>query len=113
MAGKNKPRERRKLPRVQALHLLAVEPGGAGTPDSPVYTGRTLDVNELGARVEISVPLVLGQEVDLEIGVEDRILDVRGEAVHTELLPDGLYGAGIRFTSISQAERDILAAEGG
>ena len=113
MPEKTEPSERREMPRVKALHLLAVAPRAVGAPDTPVYTGRTLDVSESGARVETTVPLVVGQELELEIGVGDRILHVRGEAVRTELLPDGLYAAGIRFTSISEAEKATLVGERG
>jgi len=111
MAEHSEILERRKLPRVHALHLLAVEPRIAGAPGTPVYTGRTLDVSEVGAHIETTVPLVLGQELDLEIAVNEDTLHARGEAVHTEILPDGLYGAGIRFKSISETDKAILAAE--
>ena len=111
MPEKTEPSERRKLTRVKALHLLAIAPRAVGAPGTPVYTGRTLDVSGAGARVETTVPLILGQELELDIGIEDRIFRVRGKAVHAELLPGGLYTAGIRFTSILEAEKAILAGE--
>ncbi len=90
--------DRRSCPRNREAHLLTITPSGPKTLGTPVYTGLTLDVSDLGVHVETKEPLVLGQELTLEIAFADKILLARGKAVHTELLADGLCGAGIRFT---------------
>ena len=89
--------DRRSYPRNRETHLLTVTPRDPRPLGTPVITGRTLDISDLGTHIETQEPLVLGQELTLEIAIADRFLRARGKTVHTELLADGLCGAGIRF----------------
>ena len=91
--------DRRSCPRSREAHLLTVTSGDSPTLGAHIHTGLTLDVSTLGAHIETPEPLVLGEELNLEIAFADRILLARGKAVHTEMLANGLCGAGIRFTS--------------
>ena len=90
--------DRRCCRRSRETHLLTVTPRGSAVVGKPVYSGRTLDVTERGVQIETREPLALGQELKLEIAFAGRILCAEGKAVHTELLADGLCGAGIVFT---------------
>jgi hypothetical protein len=65
-------------------------------------------VSEGGVKVEIHRKLAEGTELDMDIAIEDEIITARGEVVHTEELKNGLYGTGIRFTSISDEDRKAL-----
>ncbi len=91
--------DRRSCPRSRETHLLTVTPSGPQALGSPVHTGLTLDVSDLGAHIETPEPLVLGQELTLEIALGDHIRVTKGKPIHTELLPNGLYRAGIEFTA--------------
>jgi hypothetical protein len=44
----------------------------------------------------------------MDIAIEDKIITAKGEVVHTEELKNGLFGTGIRFTSISEEDRTSL-----
>ena len=90
---------RRSCSRSREAHLLTVTPSTRSTLGDPVQPGLTLDLSARGARIETPEPLLLGQELTLEIAFANRILQARGRPVHTEVLADGLCGAGIRFTA--------------
>ena len=98
MSAEIRHADRRSYTRSRETHLVTVMPSDPQALGTPVFTGRTLDISDLGAHIETQEPLVLGQELTLEVAIADRILRARGKAVHTELLADGLCGAGIRFT---------------
>jgi len=89
---------RRSCSRSRETHLLTVTPSDPQARVVPIYTGLTLDVSDEGAHIETPEPLVLDQELTLEIAFADHIVLAHGRPVHTEVLADGLYGAGIRFT---------------
>lgn len=89
---------RRSCPRSREAHLLTVTSGNPQALGVPIHTGVTLDVSARGVHIETPEPLLLGQELTLEIAFADRIMRARGKTVHTELLADGLCGAGIRFS---------------
>lgn len=91
--------DRRTCPRRREAHLLTVTSGHSPTTGAPVQVGLTLDMNTLGVRIETSEPLVVDQELSLEIAYAAQILIAHGKAVHTEMLADGLCATGIRFTS--------------
>jgi hypothetical protein len=78
---------------------LTVTLGHSPSFGAPIFAGLTLDMSTSGVHIETPEPLVLGQELSLEIAFAGQILIARGKPVHTEMLADGLYGAGIRFTS--------------
>jgi hypothetical protein len=73
-----------------------------------VSIGRTLDVSEGGVKVETHRRMANGTGLEMDIAVEDRIITARGEVVHSEELKNGLFGTGIRFTTISDDDRNFL-----
>ena len=101
-------KEKRISRRIRSLNLTSYTPRKGDKQEYIVSIGRTLDVSEGGVKVETHRKLAEGTELDMDIAIEDRIITARGEVVHTEELKDGLYGTGIRFTSISDEDRQAL-----
>ena len=101
-------REKRGSPRIRSLNLTSYTPKKDNAQEYIVSIGRTLDVGEGGVKVELHRKLVEGTELDMDIAIEDKIITARGEVVHTEELKNGLFGTGIRFTSISDEDRETL-----
>ena len=101
-------REKRTSPRIRTLNLTSYTPKKGDEQRYIVSIGRTLDVSEGGVKVETHRKLADGTELDMDIAIEDKIISARGEVVHTEELKKGLYGTGIRFTSISEEDRKAL-----
>ncbi len=103
-----KVREKRTSHRIRSLNLTSYTPRKADKQEYIVSIGRTLDVSEGGVKVETHRKLADGTELEMDIAIEDKIITAKGEVVHTEELENGLFGTGIRFTSISEEDRRSL-----
>ncbi len=104
----NSVREKRASRRIRSLNLTSYTPKKGDKQEYIVSIGRTLDVSEGGVKVETHRKLDNGTELEMDIAVEEKIITAKGEVVHTEELKSGLFGTGIRFTSISDEDRKIL-----
>jgi hypothetical protein len=101
-------KEQRKSRRIRSLHLTSYVPRKGSEQEYIVSIGRTLDVSKGGVKVETHRELAKGTELDMDIAVEDRVITAKGVVVHVEPLSGGLYGTGIRFTAISEADLALL-----
>jgi hypothetical protein len=100
--------ERRASGRIRSLNLTSYTPKRDDEQEYIVSIGRTLDVSEGGVKVETHRKLEDGTELEMAIAVEEKIITAKGEVIHTEELENGLFGTGIRFTWISEEDRDSL-----
>lgn len=92
--------ERRREPRRRAVHLVSLRQAGDRDPaEVPVILGRTLQLNSSGATVEISEPLAIGAEIDVELAVEAEIIEAHGKIIHVDRDPEGRYSVGVKFSS--------------
>jgi len=62
--------------------------------------GRTLNISEKGVLLETHIPLEPGQSLQITIGLEEDLVDVRGQVKHAEKRDDKYYSAGIEFLEI-------------
>jgi hypothetical protein len=62
--------------------------------------GRTINISEKGILMETHIPIALGQIVRVTIGLEDDLVDVKGQVKHAEDREDKRYGSGIEFIAI-------------
>ena len=107
MARAEELEDRRRSARVRSLRLVTLEPIGTGSGEAPIEVGRTLDVSEAGARVEIVRELPPGQELELQIAVGDRLIQARGRVVHTERA-GSLVVTGIAWVEVAPADLGLL-----
>ncbi|MFH2122856.1 MAG: S-methyl-5-thioribose-1-phosphate isomerase [Pseudomonadota bacterium] len=101
------PTEHRHFIRKNALHLLdylVIDKNGLQTTYS---MGRTLDVSEKGLKLETTQPISQGDTLLITVGVEEDLIDLRGDVVHTEVV-DGRHVTGIEFQDISEEGRRIF-----
>lgn len=101
------PTEHRHSIRKNSLHLLdylIIDQNGLQTTYS---MGRTLDVSENGLKLETTQKISKGDTLLITVGLEDDLVDLRGEVVHTEVL-DERYITGIEFRDISTEGRRIF-----
>ena len=101
-------KEKRASRRIRSLNLTSYTPKKDDQQEYIISIGRTLDVSEGGVKVETHRRLAKGTKLDLDIAIEDRIITAQGEVLHAEELKNGLFGTGIRFTSISEEDRQFL-----
>ena len=100
--------EKRASRRIRTLNLTSYTPKRDDEQEYIVSIGRTLDVSDGGVKVETHRKLEDGTELEMDIAIEEKIITAKGEVVHTEELENGLFGTGIRFTWISEEDRDSL-----
>lgn len=99
--------EHRHFIRKQSLHLLdylIIDNNGLQTTYS---MGRTLDVSENGIKLETTQKISKGDTLLITIGLEDDLIDLRGEVIHTEDL-DKRYITGVEFRDISEEGKRIF-----
>ena len=101
-------REKRGSRRIRSLNLTSYIPKKGDEQEHIVSIGRTIDVSGGGVKVETHRKLAEGTKLDMDIAIEERIVTATGEVVHSEELENGLFGTGIRFTSISDEDREAL-----
>ena len=101
-------REKRTSRRIRSLNLTSYTPKKGDQQEYIISIGRTLDLSEGGAKVETHRKLAKGTKLDLDIAIDDNVISVQGEVLHAEELKNGLFGTGIRFTSITEKDRKFL-----
>lgn len=101
-------REKRTSRRIRSLNHASYTPRKDERQEYIVSVGRTLDVSEGGVKVESHRQLAHATKLEMGIAFEDQIITAKGEVVHTEELKNGLFGTGIRFTSIKEEDRRRL-----
>lgn len=70
--------------------------------------GRTLDVSEKGILLETHAPIEPRYIISLTISLEDMLLDIKGEVVHTDEHEKGKFESGIKFIEMDEAKTRIL-----
>lgn len=99
--------EHRRFNRKNSLHLLdylIIDKDGLQTTYS---MGRTLDVSENGLKLETTQKISKGDTLLITVGLEDDLVDLRGEVVHTEIV-DERYISGVEFRDIPEEEKRIF-----
>ena len=69
---------------------------------------RTLNVSEKGILLETHVPFDIGQELAITIGLENDLVEVRGEILRCEKGGGDGYNSGVEFLEISPDEMVTL-----
>jgi hypothetical protein len=91
-----KKKDNRKHRRISSLHLSYI------CLDEDRKTvkqgmGRTLNLSESGILLETYFPIAAEHTVILSIGLEERLVDLKGRAVHVRSTDQGVYEVGIEF----------------
>ncbi len=78
--------------------------------------GRTLNISESGILLETHFPIDLKHEIQLTIGLEEDLLDIKGAPVHVRSIEGGQYQIGIKFFDLDDNAIALLKkfiSEGG
>lgn len=62
--------------------------------------GRTLNISEKGILLETHIPLEPSQILYITIGLEEDLVDVKGQVKHAEERGDAIFSSGIEFLEI-------------
>ena len=100
---KNNIEEKRSYPRLKRLYLISYINKEGDRQISPVSMGRTIDISQAGARLEVFQQIQPESHVEMEIAIDESILSVQGKVVHSKETDDKVYVIGIQFNEL-QAE---------
>jgi hypothetical protein len=62
--------------------------------------GRTLNISEKGILLETHIPFEPGRIIRVTIGLEEDLVDIRGQVKHSEMSGNNCFSAGIEFLEI-------------
>ena len=111
MTSENK----RKHDRIQSLNLSYI----CLDEDENIIKqgmGRSLNISESGILLETHFPIEPKHVVQLTIGLEEDLLDIKGKPIHIRSSGQGKYEIGIQFVELDQGAFQILkkfVSEGG
>ena len=99
--------EKRKHQRINALNLshVAVDDREESVKQA---IGRTLNVSETGILLETHFPIESDQNVELTLGFEEDLVNLRGKVIHLLNGETGKFEMGIQFTDIDNQGVDVI-----
>ena len=103
MTSENK----RKHDRIQSLNLSYI----CLDEDENIVKqgmGRTLNISESGILLETHFPIEPKHVVQLTIGLEEDLLDIKGKPIHVRSSGQGKYKIGIKFVELDQGASQII-----
>jgi len=99
--------ERRRFIRPEALNLLDYLVVDEQGRQGEYSMGRTLNVSEGGILMETHIPLPIGQQVMITLGLEDGLVDVMGRIVYATYKA-GRHQNGIEFFHVADNDKRTL-----
>lgn len=102
--------EKRKHSRIDSLHLLNYIHYGESEDDATQGMGRTLNVSESGILLETHIPIDADRNVQLTIGIEENVVDIKGSVVYSKKNAEGRYESGIEFYNVDAGAQKVLKA---
>ncbi len=98
----------RKFERKDSLNILDyVILGEAGNPINHGM-GRTLNVSENGLLLETHDPLTKGQTLLITVGLEEDMVELKGQTTHVDPSSDKKFCSGIEFIEIDENGKRVL-----
>jgi c-di-GMP-binding flagellar brake protein YcgR len=98
----NNFKERRKFPRIRALHLISYMEMTGEIQKSPVAMARTLDISAGGTKLEAYEDLHSNALVEIDIAVKESIFSIRGRVKYSQSFSNGNYIVGIEFNEVKK-----------
>ncbi|WP_456385961.1 PilZ domain-containing protein [Desulfolithobacter sp.] len=101
-------KERRREIRPESLNLLDYLVVDKDGKQGEYSMGRTINVSEGGVLIETHLPLPMGQQVMLTMGLKDELVDVMGRVVHTKTVA-GRHQSGIEFFHLARNDKKVIS----
>ncbi len=99
--------ERRRYVRPESLNLLDYLVVDEQGRQGEYAMGRTLNVSRGGILMETHIPLPVGQQVMITLGLRENLIDVMGRIVYA-IYSNGMHQNGIEFFHVAEDDRRIL-----
>lgn len=96
--------DQRKHARVETCNLISytcLDEAGLALKQG---MGRALDISQNGLLLECGAPIESNTVSLLSADADDRLIEIRGEVVHSRRIENGSYRVGIQFASSNNEE---------
>ena len=100
--------EKRKNYRIDSLNLISYACQDENGNLTQQGMGRTLNVSETGLLLETHVEIESQYPVSLTLGLEDDLVEIKGQVVHSKKNVEGRYESGIQFFELDEQSRVLL-----
>jgi hypothetical protein len=100
--------ERRHCPRIQALNLISYSCIDETEKIVSQGMGRTLNISEDGILLETYVSIEPKYSIALSIGLEDELINIKGEIIFSNPGQNDKFEAGIQFLETDESTFEIL-----
>jgi len=101
-------REKRKHYRVDSLNLLSYTCLDEEGNFAKHGMGRTLNVSESGILLETHIELEPQHAILLTIGLEEDLVEIRAQVMHSKMGPEGKAESGIHFFEMDEPTKAVL-----
>ncbi|MCF8110545.1 MAG: PilZ domain-containing protein [Desulfobacteraceae bacterium] len=100
--------EKRRQHRYESINLLSYICVDGEGKEWKQGMGRTLNINETGAKLESHEPIETLYVILLAIGMGDEVVDIKGSVVYCNRGGSGKFESGIEFCEMDENARAIL-----
>ena len=100
--------ERRRRPRYPAVYLGLITGLGPGESEGGPILGRTRNISEGGALVELHESLPIGGWIQLSCSLGQALLELRAQVLDCVSIGEMGYRARVRFLNLDGASRALL-----
>jgi hypothetical protein len=100
--------EKRLCPRIQALNLISYSCIGESDQIESQGMGRTLNISEEGMLLETYVSMDPKYSIALSIGLEDELINIKGQIIYSQPGKNEKFEAGIQFLETDASTIEVL-----
>ena len=101
-------KNKRNHPRTDSLNLISYVCIDEDNNPITQGMGRTLNVSEGGILLETHVQIDSHCTLSLKIGLEDKLIDIKGKVAYSKTGAEGNFETGIHFFEIDEEALKIL-----
>ena len=98
----------RRFERTDTLNFLDIEHVAREGEVLNQGMGRTLDVSEVGLKLETHIPLQPGELLRVAIGLNDDVMEMQGRIVRVTEVGTDTYHAGVEFINLDANGMRVL-----
>lgn len=101
-------KDKRRQKRYESVNLLAYVCIDADGKEWKQGMGRTLNISEIGLKLETHEPIETQYIVLLAVGLEEDVVDVKGRVIYCNRNESGRFESGIEFCEVDAESREII-----
>jgi len=102
---KDEQRQQQRYESIQLLSYVCIDEEGKAWKQG---MGRTLNINEIGLKLETHEPIETQSIVLLAVGLEDEVVDVKGRVIYCNRNEMGRFESGVEFYDLDPGSREII-----